>query len=663
MTSAAWDAWVARAKATDIAEYAAKRIPGLKRNGRNSKELVGPCPQCGGDDRFAISTTKKLFNCRGCRKAGDVIALAGMLASCDFAHACEILTGEPPPEGKKRKKPNGSGGEPLGILVGTYDYTDEIGELLFQTCRYDPKDFRQRRPDGNGGWTWNLGSVRRVLYHLPRLIEGIANGQAAVIVEGERDVHCAEALGLVATCNPMGAGKWKPKHELNEFFRGADVIIVPDNDEAGWKHAHSVGAQLHDIAARVRVLALPAKDLSVWVENGGTREQFDELIASAPEWVAPEGAREEAPADPGAKARAAHGEDELVEALSRMRPGIEFARERAKAARELGVSRSAIDDEVEARRSDREAAAPAPLYGHWVVEPWPEVVDGDALLRDIIARIRKHVTCPESTSLTSALWIMLAWVHDEVSTHSPILNVNSAESESGKTTLLSVASFLMPRCIATVEISEAALYRSIALWRPTFAIDEFDTVLASDDKAGLRAVINSGHTRGQTVIRCIEPDFTPTAFDTFAPKAVGMIGRKMPPQTLSRCVFVELKRKKRGDKAVVKFKHEDDGELANLRSRLLRWSIDNPDTLRKADPAMPPGFDNRRADNWRVMLAIADLAGEDWGDKARAAASQIEGATDTSSVGVRLLADIKESSTRTPRRLSTAFCRRPWWPS
>ena len=111
MTSAAWDAWVARAKATDIAEYAAKLIPGLKRNGRNSKELVGPCPQCGGDDRFAISTTKKLFNCRGCHKAGDVIALAGMLASCDFAHACEILTGEPPPEGKKRKKPNG-GGEP-----------------------------------------------------------------------------------------------------------------------------------------------------------------------------------------------------------------------------------------------------------------------------------------------------------------------------------------------------------------------------------------------------------------------------------------------------------------------------------------------------------------------------------------------------------------------
>ena len=175
----------------------------------------------------------------------------------------------------------------------------------FPVCRYDPKDFRQRRPDGNG-WIWKLDGVRLVPYHLPRLIEGIANGQTVVMVEGERDVHSAETLGLVATCNPMGAGKWKPKHELNEFFRGADVIIIPDNDEPGWKHAHSVGAQLHDIAARVRVLVLPGKDLSAWVENGGAREELDELIEPAPEWVAPEGSGGNA-GRPGAKARAMQG--------------------------------------------------------------------------------------------------------------------------------------------------------------------------------------------------------------------------------------------------------------------------------------------------------------------------------------------------------------------
>ena len=162
-------------------------------------------------------------------------------------------------------------------------------------------------------------------------------------------------------------------------------------------------------------------------------------------------------------------------------------------------------------------------------------------------------------------------------------------------------------------------------------------------------MINSGHTRGQTVIRCVEPNFKPEAFDTFAPKAVGMVGRKLPPATLSRCIFAEMKRRKRSDKDVVKFKHVDDAELANLRSRLLRWSTDNQAALRKADPEMPPGFDNRRADNWRVMLAIADLCQGDWGDKTRAAASYIEDATDTSSIGARLLADIKQIFDEDPK--------------
>jgi Protein of unknown function (DUF3631) len=90
-----------------------------------------------------------------------------------------------------------------------------------------------------------------------------------------------------------------------------------------------------------------------------------------------------------------------------------------------------------------------------------------------------------------------------------------------------------------------------------------------------------------------------------------------------------------------KFLHQDDAELKNLRSGLLRWSTDNVDVLRDTKPSMPEAFDNRRADNWSVQFAIADLAGEDWGEKARLAASKLEGASDTTSIGVRLLADIR----------------------
>src|SRR5262249_15507148 len=229
--------------------------------------------------------------------------------------------------------------------------------------------------------------------------------------------------------------------------------------------------------------------------------------------------------------------------------------------------------------------------------------------------------------------------------HSPILDVNSADPVSGKTTTLGVVSFLMPRAICTVDISKAALYRSIQRWQPSFAIDEFDTVLADQadpNKSALRSLINSGHTRGPGVLRCIDEDHKPELFSTFCPKAIGMIGRKMPPATLSRCIMIELRRRKKSER-IVKFKHEDDSELADLRSRLRRWSLDNAEALRDVTPSMPEQFDNRLEDNWRLQFAIADLCSgvEDWGQKARAAAVKIEGASDSRTAGARLLAAIK----------------------
>jgi hypothetical protein len=126
-----------------------------------------------------------------------------------------------------------------------------------------------------------------------------------------------------------------------------------------------------------------------------------------------------------------------------------------------------------------------------------------------------------------------------------------------------------------------------------------------------------------------------------------MVGRKLPATTLGRCIFIELRRRKTSE-TITRFAHKDDAELAELRSRLARWAADSEEALCAAvvKTTMPEMFDNRRADNWRVMLAIADLADEDlaggdWGDKARLAASKIEGASDVTSIGVRLLADIK----------------------
>jgi Protein of unknown function (DUF3631) len=519
-------------------------------------------------------------------------------------------------------------------IAETYPYVDESGTLLFEVIRYEPKCFNQRRPNGNGGWTWKLGNTRRVLYRLPELIEAIALKHPILIAEGEKDVNRLRDLGLAATCNPGGANKWRS--DFDEVFRGADVVLIPDDDEQGWQHVNAVGTHLKGTAARVRVLLLPnAKDASAWIEAGGNREQLDQLIEGAPDWVEP------AIDNTGDKTEATKKEDELIEALARMRPGIEFDRQRKKAAKDLGVNRSAIDDEIEVRRSnhgsnyEKEAA---PLYGHWITDPWPEVVDGESLLRDIIKRILRHVIISDYHALVVALWIMLAWVHDEVAVHSPILNINSPEPESAKSTMLGLVAFLAPRCIASVDISEAALYRAIKLW--SFIVDEFDDVLVSDDKTGLRAVINSGHTRGQGVVRCIGDDKTPELFPTFCPKALGMCGR-MPAATLSRCIFIEIRRKRRSE-TVEKFLNKDDGGLAELRSRLARWAVDNEDALRDAKPSMPAELINRRADNWCLQFAIADLCLADWGDRARAAALTIEGKADSRTQGARLLYDIKK---------------------
>lgn len=119
-----------------------------------------------------------------------------------------------------------------------YRYVDENGRLLFEVCRFAGKRFRQRRPDGAGGWTWNLKDTRRVLYRLPEVLAAVREGRTVFIVEGEKDVESLAALSLVATTAPGGAGKWR--QEYAETLRGADVVILPDNDEPGRRHAEQV---------------------------------------------------------------------------------------------------------------------------------------------------------------------------------------------------------------------------------------------------------------------------------------------------------------------------------------------------------------------------------------------------------------------------------------
>ncbi len=152
-----------------------------------------------------------------------------------------------------------------GRIVRTYDYTDEDGKLLYQVCRFEPKSFRPRRPDGMGGWKWGYGSVRRVPYRLPEVIEA----PIVFIVEGEKDVETLREWGFVGTTNSGGANGWRP--EFNEFFRGRECIVIPDNDAPGIRRAAHIARGLIGIAARIAILDLEdpkAKDVTEWFDRG-----------------------------------------------------------------------------------------------------------------------------------------------------------------------------------------------------------------------------------------------------------------------------------------------------------------------------------------------------------------------------------------------------------
>jgi Protein of unknown function (DUF3987)/CHC2 zinc finger len=262
--------------AAEVSTYYAARLQNLK--DANGRERRGPCPVHGGkDDNFVVNPeTGQWFCFSACNRGGDILGLEMTLTGADFKAAkAEVyrIIGRPDSfNGKRPVHPN---------ITATYDYTDAAGRLLYQAVRLHPKDFYQRRPSPDGAWINNLKDVRLVLYRLPELLR--RHTETVFVCEGEKDVHCLEGWGLLATCNPMGAGKWRA--EYSEAFRGRSVVILPDNDDAGRKHAAMIVADLLGVADSVRIVelsGLPEKgDVCDWRDAGGTLEQFREIVKRA----------------------------------------------------------------------------------------------------------------------------------------------------------------------------------------------------------------------------------------------------------------------------------------------------------------------------------------------------------------------------------------------
>ena len=201
----------------------------------------------------------------------------------------------PPEPDRPRSRKDQKGSEPAWKPVKTWDYTDETGALLYQVVRLENgllddagkprKSYRQRRPDPEqkDGWNWSVKGTRLVPYRLAEVQEAVALGLTVFIAEGEKAVDRLVEMGVPATCNSGGAGKWP--EGFDEIFRGANVVILPDNDEPGAKHRDLVAQRLAPVASSVRVLELPnlppKGDVVDWSDAGGTVDALYDLVESA----------------------------------------------------------------------------------------------------------------------------------------------------------------------------------------------------------------------------------------------------------------------------------------------------------------------------------------------------------------------------------------------
>ena len=222
---------------------------------------------------------RALMNCHAGCATKSIAAAIGITMADLFPQGSQLARTTHPME-------RAEGVRQRAKLVATYDYRDADGNLLYQTCRFEPKTFRQRRKNPNGDWIYNLEGVTPVLYRLPEVIEAVATGKTIHIVEGEKDVQALSKIQYEATTSPMGAGKWRESY--SEVLAGADVVIFPDNDDTGRSHAQQVAASLYARQCTVKVVSLPGLppkgDISDWLRDGDL-DELEAIIGKTERWT------------------------------------------------------------------------------------------------------------------------------------------------------------------------------------------------------------------------------------------------------------------------------------------------------------------------------------------------------------------------------------------
>lgn len=315
---------------------------------------------------------------------------------------------------------------------------------------------------------------------------------------------------------------------------------------------------------------------------------------------------------------------------------IEYERKRASAAQKLKVRVSALDQWVQAER-DRLAAEAEAGQAQEEGKQYPRQVDGKKLFAEIVRTLKTHTVLPEYGILLLGLWVFFTHAFSVMQV-SPILALISPVKRCGKTTVLALLERLVYRPLTTANITAAALFRSVEMFRPTLLIDEGDTFLRKSDD--LNGIINSGHTKSNAYVIRVE-DKIPAKFSTWCAKAFASIG-VLPETMQDRSLGIRMRRK-RTSEVIKPLRDTDPKELSVLKAKIARWTHDNLQAIAECRPALPELNSDRAKDNWLPLLMIAETISPECGEIARQAAVSLAQSWDSpSSVAEEFLADAAE---------------------
>jgi putative DNA primase/helicase len=517
---------------------------------------------------------------------------------------------------KKRVKSYGLKCHSGRLLVPVRDKDRRLRSLQFIDA--NGKKLFLKGGQAGGGHFMIGGAPKELLY----IAEGYATGAT---------VHEATGATVVVAFNSGNIPS--VAKTLREKFPRTTIVICADDDyrtagNPGLTKANEAAAQ---IGAKVVVPEFgsdrpeKATDFNDMAAQFGLNKVAEFLCTAAVPKAEP---KQDCDEDLRAKVVALAGLGELA-----------YQRCRVSEAKSLGIPVTALDKQVRRRRAEATKKNAAALP-HWHVEPWHTAVSGAEFLDGIEKTLCRYIVLPQGAGEALALWTLHAWTMD-AGDISPFMVLVSPTKRCGKTSVLIILYYLTPRSELASNISASAVFRYIQEARPTLLIDEADTFVRDNEQ--MRGILNSGHTKAAAhVIRNVEinGEYKPQRFSTWAPKAIATI-RELADTLEDRAVIVTLQRKPKAA-AVARLRKRDSDEFATLRRQAARWAADNFEKLTDADPDVPEVLNDRAADNWRPLLAIADLAGSRWPQRAREAACLLSGeGHESSSISVELLADIK----------------------